>query len=225
MRRSRRRDVLAAATALALGLRTGASHAQETPMHPDLILVNGRITTLDRASPQPEARRHRGRPVQRGRRRARYHRRRRPGDQGHRSRRPPRHPRPDRQPHCTSSAAASTTTWSCAGTACRRSPTRMAMLKEQARRTPPPQWVRVVGGFTEHPVRREAPADAGRDQRGRARHAGLHPASLRPRAAQPRRAARRRLHQGHARTRRAARSQRDAQRRADRPAAGASPTR
>lgn len=26
----------------------------------------------------------------------------------------------------------------------------MAMLKEQAARTPPPQWVRVVGGFTEH---------------------------------------------------------------------------
>ncbi|MGE3295649.1 MAG: amidohydrolase family protein, partial [Geminicoccaceae bacterium] len=26
----------------------------------------------------------------------------------------------------------------------------MRMLKEQARRTPPPQWVRVVGGFTEH---------------------------------------------------------------------------
>jgi predicted amidohydrolase YtcJ len=26
----------------------------------------------------------------------------------------------------------------------------MRMLKEQAQRTPPPQWVRVVGGFTEH---------------------------------------------------------------------------
>ena len=26
----------------------------------------------------------------------------------------------------------------------------MAMLKRQAERTPPPQWVRVVGGFTEH---------------------------------------------------------------------------
>ena len=25
----------------------------------------------------------------------------------------------------------------------------MRMLKEQARRTPPPQWVRVVGGWTE----------------------------------------------------------------------------
>ena len=26
----------------------------------------------------------------------------------------------------------------------------MAMLKKQAANTPPPQWVRVVGGFTEH---------------------------------------------------------------------------
>src|SRR5690606_14771297 len=26
----------------------------------------------------------------------------------------------------------------------------MAMLKKQAQNTPPPQWVRVVGGFTEH---------------------------------------------------------------------------
>ena len=26
----------------------------------------------------------------------------------------------------------------------------MAMLREQAKRTPPPQWLRVVGGFTEH---------------------------------------------------------------------------
>ncbi|KAK0349027.1 hypothetical protein LTR94_034825, partial [Friedmanniomyces endolithicus] len=26
----------------------------------------------------------------------------------------------------------------------------MAMLKRQAENTPPPQWVRVVGGFTEH---------------------------------------------------------------------------
>jgi hypothetical protein len=29
----------------------------------------------------------------------------------------------------------------------------MEMLKEQARHTPPPQWVRVVGGFTEHQFR------------------------------------------------------------------------
>ena len=34
------------------------------------------------------------------------------------------------------------------------------------------------------PVRREAAADAGRDQRRRARHAGVHPAPVRPRAAQ-----------------------------------------
>jgi alpha-D-ribose 1-methylphosphonate 5-triphosphate diphosphatase PhnM len=55
MRRFRRRDILATTTALALGLRAGALHAQGTPMHPDLILVNGRFTTLDRANPNPEA--------------------------------------------------------------------------------------------------------------------------------------------------------------------------
>ena len=55
MRRFRRRDILATTTALALGLKTGAIHAQGTPMHPHLILVNGRFTTLDRANPNPEA--------------------------------------------------------------------------------------------------------------------------------------------------------------------------
>src|SRR5258707_15357556 len=49
---------------------------------------------------------------------------------------------------CTSSAAGSISTWSFAGTACPHS-SMMHMLKEQAQRTPPPQWVRVVGGWTE----------------------------------------------------------------------------
>ena len=35
----------------------------------------------------------------------------------------------------------------------------MAMLKKQVAITPPPQWVRVVGGFTRAPVRGKAPAD------------------------------------------------------------------
>ena len=48
------------------------------------------------------------------------------------------------------------------------------------------------------PVRRKAPADHRRDQRRRARYAGVPAAPLRPRAAQRRGAARRRLHQGHA---------------------------
>ena len=55
MRRFRRRDILATTTALVFGFKTGAIHGQETPMHTDLILVNGRFTTLDRANPNPEA--------------------------------------------------------------------------------------------------------------------------------------------------------------------------
>ncbi|MCY1535574.1 hypothetical protein D9M68_709860 [compost metagenome] len=47
-------------------------------------------------------------------------------------------------------------------------------------------------------VCREAPAHPGRDQRGRAGHAGVHPAPVRPRAAEPRRAARRGLYPRHA---------------------------
>ena len=66
-----------------------------------------------------------------------------------RSWRPDGHSRDSTIRTCIRSAAASTTTWSCAGTACRRSPTRCACCKEQAQRTPPPQWVRVVGGWTE----------------------------------------------------------------------------
>ena len=61
MNRFRRRDMLATgAAALALGLQGCGSTATEgtaegIAMHPDLILINGRFTTLDRANPSPEA--------------------------------------------------------------------------------------------------------------------------------------------------------------------------
>ena len=54
----------------------------------------------------------------------------------------------------------------------------MRMLKEQVDRTPAPQWVRVVGGFSRASVRREAPADVRRDQHHRTGYAGIHSASL-----------------------------------------------
>ena len=66
--------------------------------------------------------------------------------------------------------------------------------------------MRVVGGFTEHQFAEKRLPTLDEINADRARYAGLHPASLRPRAAQSRRAARRRLHQGHAGIRRAARS-------------------
>ena len=48
----------------------------------------------------------------------------------------------------------------------------MAMLKKQVAITPPPQWVRVVGGLHRASVRREAAADDRRTQRGCAGYAG-----------------------------------------------------
>jgi len=47
----------------------------------------------------------------------------------------------------------------------------LRMSYEQAQRTPPGQWVRVVGGWT-GAVRREAPPDGLRSQRRRTGHPG-----------------------------------------------------
>ena len=49
-----RRETAAVAAALGLGLAS-RSHAVDKPLAPDLILTNGRFTTLDRANPDPEA--------------------------------------------------------------------------------------------------------------------------------------------------------------------------
>ena len=73
----------------------------------------------------------------------------------------------------------------------------MEMLKRQVAVTPPPQWVRVVGGFTEHQfAEKRLPTHRG-DQRARSRHARLPASPLRPRAPERRRAAGGRLHEGH----------------------------
>ena len=80
------------------------------------------------------------------------------------------------------------------------------MLKEQAQRTPPPQWVRVVGGFTEHQFaeKRMPTLD---EINAAAPDTPVFILHLYDRALlNARRAARRRLHQGHARARPAARS-------------------
>ena len=55
MRRYRRRDVLAAGAALALGLGSAPGRTRGADVPPDLILTNGRFTTLDRTNPSPEA--------------------------------------------------------------------------------------------------------------------------------------------------------------------------
>ena len=86
----------------------------------------------------------------------------------------------------------------------------MAMLKRAGRRHAAAAMGARGRRLHRAPVRREAPADARRDQRRRAGHAGLHPAPLRPRAAERRRAARGRLHARTRRTRPGGEIQRDA---------------
>ena len=72
------------------------------------------------------------------------------------------------------------------------------------RRTPPPQWVRVVGGWSEFQfAERRMPTLRG-DQRGGTGYAGLRPASLRSRLAERRGASRRRVSPRTRRTRRVA---------------------
>ena len=54
----------------------------------------------------------------------------------------------------------------------------MAMLKRQVPITPPPQWVRVVGGFTAHQFAEKRLADHRGTQCRCAGHAGVPAASL-----------------------------------------------
>ena len=166
------------------------------PKHPEaseLVIADGRIAGVDNAEDFPT----------------------RPGHEGHRPPRPPRHPRPERlapAPHPRRAELQHGAALGRRAVAGRR--------PADAQGAGPPHAAAAVGAGRRRlervPVRRAAHADARRDQRRRARHAGLRPAPLRPRAAQPRGAAGVRLHEGHARIRRAARS--SATRRATRPA-------
>ena len=147
MRRFRRRDMLAATTAMVFA--PALVRAQGVEMHPDLILVNGKFTTLDQSNPNPQAVAiTAGRfsavgavqdilatqgPVTKvvdlaGRRAI-------PG-------------LIDSHIHVIRGGLNYNMELRWDGV-----PTladAMAMLKRQAEVTPPPHWVRVVGGFTEH---------------------------------------------------------------------------
>ena len=59
------------------------------------------------------------------------------------------------------------------------------MLREQARRTPPPQWVRVIGGWTEFQFAERRMPTLEEINAARARHPGVRPASVRPGHGQP----------------------------------------
>lgn len=74
----------------------------------------------------------------------------------------------------------------------------LAMLREQAARTPKGQWVRVVG-VVGRAVRRTAAADRRRTERRRAGHSGVRPAPVPVGGAQPGGSQGRRIRQGHSR--------------------------
>ncbi len=61
----------------------------------------------------------------------------------------------------------------------------LAMLRRQAANTPAPQWVRVVGGVVGIPVRRTPHADAAGNQRRCTGYPGLRAASLFPGTSEP----------------------------------------
>ncbi|WP_374382423.1 amidohydrolase [Dongia sp.] len=149
MRRYRRRDILAATSALALGFNTRPLLAQETPMHPDLILVNGRFTTLDRANPNPEAV-----AVTDGRFSAVGDAQDILGSTGPKTRVIDLNGRRvipgliDSHLHVIRGGLNYNMELRWDGVPSLADA--LVMLKRQAEITPPPQWVRVVGGFTEH---------------------------------------------------------------------------
>jgi predicted amidohydrolase YtcJ len=149
MRRFRRRDFLTTTTALALGLRAGVTLAQGTPMHPDLILVNGRFTTLDRANPNPEAV-----AITDGTFSAVGEARDLLGTRGPETKVIDLNGRRaipgliDSHIHVIRGGLNYNMELRWDGVPSLADA--MAMLKRQAAVTPPPQWVRVVGGFTEH---------------------------------------------------------------------------
>ncbi len=78
--------------------------------------------------------------------------------------------------------------------------TALEMLREQARRTPPPQWVRVIGGWTEFQFAEQRMPTLEEINAGRPRHAGVRPAPVRPGHRQPGGAAGAGLHAGDPRS-------------------------
>jgi predicted amidohydrolase YtcJ len=150
MRRFRRRDMLAtSAAALALGVQGCSTLAQETSMHPDLILINGRFTTLDPGQPDPQAVAITGGKFSAVGDAAAILARKGPQTQvldlGGRRAIPGLI---DSHLHVIRGGLNYNMELRWDGVPSLADA--MAMLKRQAEITPPPQWVRVVGGFTEH---------------------------------------------------------------------------
>src|ERR1700704_2107875 len=149
--KSNRRTWLTGFAALAsgLGLRSGSAGAQSATTAPDLILHNGKITTLDRQNPEAQAVAIRdGRFVAAG------------TDREVMAHAGPDTKRVDLKGRRTIPGLIDSHMHIIRGglnynmelrwDGVRSLADAMRMLKEQVARTPAPQWVRVVGGFTEH---------------------------------------------------------------------------
>ena len=76
----------------------------------------------------------------------------------------------------------------------------LRLLKEQAARTPPPQWVRVIGGWTEFQFAERRMPTLDEINAAAPDTPGVRPAPVRPGLAERRGPARRRVHERHART-------------------------
>lgn len=144
-----RREVNAGLAGLGLAALSGTSSMATSPSAPDVILTNGRFTTLDRAKPDPEAV-----AITAGRFSA-------VGDRADIL--PTRGPATrlidcggrrvipglcDNHIHVIRGGLNFNLELRWDGVPSLADA--MRMLKEQVARTPPPQWVRVVGGFSEH---------------------------------------------------------------------------
>jgi predicted amidohydrolase YtcJ len=146
-----RRSIIAGLGALATGISQYplASRAQTMTPHADLILVNGRITTLDRSNPQAQAIAIRdGRFLKVGSEREVMEL---AGSETKRIDLKGRRVIPgliDSHMHIIRGGLNYNMELRWDGV--RSLADAMRMLKEQVDRTPAPQWVRVVGGFTEH---------------------------------------------------------------------------
>ena len=175
------------------GFRTGATRDDRprgTPLMttshpvPDLVLRNGRFTTLDRANPIATAVAIRDGTLRCRRRRCRSRAARRPDDARHRPEGPTRAAWPDRQPPAHHPRRPELQHGAALGRRALAWPTRWRMLEAPGRGHAAAAMGARGRRLHRAPVRREAAADDRGAERRRARHAGLHPAPLRPRAAQ-----------------------------------------
>ena len=137
----------------------------------DLIVRNAKVTTLDDATPEAQR-------LRRARRRSSSPSGERRGDGAlrgeqhprHRRGRPARHSGAQRLAPARRPRRAVLQPRTALGRR-RVAGTRAAMVREQAKRTPKGQWVRVIGGWSPYQFKRTADADGRGAERGGAGHA------------------------------------------------------